>query len=55
MLMPKRVKHRKVQRGRRCGASKGGFGVDFGEFGLKAMVDGYVTARQIETKSGNFY
>lgn len=48
MLMPKRVKHRKVQRGRRCGVSKGGACVDFGEFGLKAMVDGYVTARQIE-------
>ena len=48
MLMPKRVKHRKVQRGRRSGASKGATKVDFGEFGLKAMGDGWVTSRQIE-------
>ncbi|HOD50917.1 MAG TPA: 50S ribosomal protein L16 [Candidatus Hydrogenedentes bacterium] len=48
MLMPKRVKHRKVQRGRRCGASKGSTKVDFGEYGLKAVQDGWVTARQIE-------
>ena len=48
MLMPKRVKHRKVQRGRRSGASKGCTKVDFGEFGLKAMTAGWVTARQIE-------
>jgi large subunit ribosomal protein L16 len=48
MLMPKRVKHRKQQRGRRIGASKGATQVDFGDFGLKAMSDGWVTARQIE-------
>ncbi len=48
MLMPKRVKHRKVQRGRRTGASKGATSVDFGEYGLKAMEDGWITARQIE-------
>ena len=48
MLMPKRVKHRKVQRGRRSGAAKGCTKVDFGEYGLKAMEDGWVTARQIE-------
>ncbi len=48
MLMPKRVKHRKVSRGRRKGVSKGGTHIDFGEFGLKAMQDGWVTARQIE-------
>ncbi|GMU91255.1 MAG: 50S ribosomal protein L16 [Candidatus Hydrogenedentota bacterium] len=48
MLMPKRVKHRKVQRGRRTGMSKGGTNVDFGEYGLKALEDGWVTARQIE-------
>jgi large subunit ribosomal protein L16 len=46
--MPKRMKHRKVQRGRRSGAAKGGFKVDFGEYGLKAMADGWITARQIE-------
>lgn len=48
MLMPKRVKFRKQQRGRRTGAAKGGASVAFGEFGLKAMQDGWVTARQIE-------
>ncbi|MBP8131591.1 MAG: 50S ribosomal protein L16 [Candidatus Hydrogenedentes bacterium] len=48
MLMPKRVKYRKQQRGRRSGKSKGGISVDFGEYGLKAMRDGWVTARQIE-------
>lgn len=48
MLMPKRTKHRKVQRGRRRGFTKGGASVDFGQFGLKAMTDGWVTARQIE-------
>ncbi|HRI86939.1 MAG TPA: 50S ribosomal protein L16 [Candidatus Hydrogenedentes bacterium] len=48
MLMPKRVKHRKVQRGRRTGNSKGSVAVDFGEYGLKALEDGWITARQIE-------
>lgn len=48
MLMPKRVKHRKVQRGRRRGAAKGGTNIDFGEFGLKAYEAGWITARQIE-------
>jgi large subunit ribosomal protein L16 len=48
MLMPKRVKHRKQQRGRRTGMSKGATSVEFGEYGLKAMADGWITARQIE-------
>jgi len=48
MLMPKRAKYRKVQRGRRTGASKGGTAVDFGEYGIKAVEDGWITARQIE-------
>ena len=48
MLMPKRVKHRKQHRGRRSGAAKGGTSLDFGEFGLKALQDGWITARQIE-------
>ncbi len=48
MLMPKRMKHRKVMRGRRKGAAKGGFNIDFGEFGLKATQDGWITSRQIE-------
>jgi len=46
--MPKRVKYRKVQRGRRKGYTKGAASVDFGEYGLKATEVGWVTARQIE-------
>jgi large subunit ribosomal protein L16 len=48
MLMPKRMKHRKVQRGRRRGMAKGGANIDFGEYGLKVMEDAWITARQIE-------
>ena len=48
MLMPKRCKHRKVMRGRRKGMAKGGFELSFGEFGLKATQDGWITSRQIE-------
>ncbi|MEX2016093.1 MAG: 50S ribosomal protein L16 [Candidatus Hydrogenedentales bacterium] len=48
MLMPKRAKFRKVQRGRRTGAAKGGTNVDFGQFALKSLQDGWLTSRQIE-------
>ena len=48
MLMPKRVKYRKQQRGRMKGNSKGGTTVAFGEYGLKALERGWVTNRQIE-------
>lgn len=48
MLMPKRMKHRKVQRGRRRGTAKGGTNIDFGQFGLKALEAGWITSRQIE-------
>ena len=48
MLMPKRVKYRKVQRGRMRGNTKGGSQVAFGEYGLKAIDRGWVTNRQIE-------
>lgn len=48
MLMPKRVKYRKQQRGRRSGASKGGFKLEEGDYGLKAVQDGWITSRQIE-------
>jgi large subunit ribosomal protein L16 len=48
MLMPKRVKHRKQQRGRRRGVAYRGGEVSFGEFGLMAMEAGWVTDRQIE-------
>lgn len=48
MLMPKRTKYRKQQRGRMRGASKGGTALTFGEYGLKAMEPAWVTNRQIE-------
>jgi len=48
MLMPKRVKHRKVHRGRRHGLSRGQNKVQFGEYGLKALDAGWITNRQIE-------
>lgn len=48
MLMPRKFKHRKVQRGRMKGRSKGGTQVHFGEYGLQALEPSWVTARQIE-------
>jgi len=48
MLMPKRTKFRKTQRGRMRGKAKSGFTVDFGDFGLKAMEPCWLTNRQIE-------
>ena len=48
MLMPKRVKFRKQQRGRRTGKAYRGCNVDFGEYGLKALQPGWITNRQIE-------
>ena len=48
MLMPKRVKYRKSQRGRRTGKAYRGSSVAFGDFGLKAMEPAWITRRQIE-------
>ena len=48
MLMPKRVKYRKAQRGRMTGKATRGALVAFGDFGLKAMEPGWITQRQIE-------
>ena len=48
MLMPKRVKFRKQQRGRMTGKAIRGSRAAFGDFGLKAMEPGWITARQIE-------
>jgi large subunit ribosomal protein L16 len=48
MLLPKRVKHRKVQKGRRRGLAYSGSELAFGEFGLKAMEVAWITNRQIE-------
>ena len=49
MLMPKRVLHRKVQRGKCRGKPYRGSRIDFGEYGLKAMEPGWITSRQIES------
>jgi large subunit ribosomal protein L16 len=48
MLMPKRTKYRKQQKGRMKGRAKGGAAVSFGEFGLQATDRARLTARQIE-------
>jgi large subunit ribosomal protein L16 len=48
MLQPKKTKFRKQFKGRISGAAKGGFNLDFGAFGLKAMEPERITARQIE-------
>ena len=48
MLMPKKVKYRKQQRGRMCGKAWRGSSVAFGDFGLKALECGWVTDREIE-------
>ncbi len=48
MMQPKRTKFRKQQKGRNRGLAQNGNSVDFGEFGLKAMGRGRITARQIE-------
>jgi large subunit ribosomal protein L16 len=48
MLMPKRVKYRKVMRGRMGGLAQKGATVSFGEYGLKALESAKITSRQIE-------
>jgi large subunit ribosomal protein L16 len=48
MLMPKKVKFRKQQRGRMTGKAWRGSDLSFGDFGLKVMECGYITDRQIE-------
>ncbi len=49
MLIPKRVKHRKTQRGRRRGKAYRGSLVSFGSYGLKALEGAWITNRQIES------
>ena len=49
MLMPRRVKHRKVMRGRMSGPAKGGHTVAFGDFGLATAEPAWITSRQIES------
>jgi large subunit ribosomal protein L16 len=48
MLMPRRVKHRKMQRGRMSGKATAGTMVNFGEYGIQALEPGWISARQIE-------
>ena len=48
MLIPKRVKHRKVQRGSMKGKAKGGTELNFGQYGIKALEAHWITNRQIE-------
>ena len=48
MLLPKKTKFRKQQRGRRAGTSKGQTLVQFGDYGLKSLEAGWLTNRQIE-------
>ena len=48
MLMPRKTKHRKQFRGRRAGHSTGQLDVQYGDFGIKSLDNGWVTNRQIE-------
>ena len=48
MLLPKKTKYRKQHRGRMRGAAKGGYRIEHGEYGLKAMEPGWITNREIE-------
>src|ERR1700743_2058002 len=48
MMMPKKVKYRKQQRGRMAGKAWRGSSISFGEFGLKALECAWITDRQIE-------
>ena len=48
MLMPKRVKYRRVHRGRMTGVASRGNKVSYGEFGIQAMEPGWITGNQIE-------
>jgi len=48
MLAPKRVKHRKMQKGRRRGTAYRGASLAFGDYGLKALDRGWMTARELE-------
>jgi large subunit ribosomal protein L16 len=49
MLMPKKVKHRKMMKGRMNGKAYRGGDISFGEYGLKAIEPGWLTSRQIES------
>ena len=48
MASPKRVRHRKVQKGKMKGVSGRGHNIDFGDFGIRALESAWITERQIE-------
>jgi len=48
MLMPKRTKHRKVMKGKRRGMARRGATIAFGDYGLQALDNGWISSRQIE-------
>ena len=48
MLQPKKVKHRKIMKGRNRGKAWRGNKLSFGDYGLQALASGFITARQIE-------
>ena len=48
MLAPKKVRHRKMMKGRRNGLAWSGSNIDFGDYGLIALEDAFITSRQIE-------
>ncbi|MEX1012775.1 MAG: 50S ribosomal protein L16 [Waddliaceae bacterium] len=48
MLIPKKTKHRKIQKGNLTGISKGGNFVEFGDFGIQVLERGWITNKQIE-------
>lgn len=48
MLMPRKLKHRKIARGKRGGNASRGFEIAFGQYGLKSLGRGWLTAREIE-------
>ena len=48
MLMPRKVRHRKTQRGRMNGMAKGGTRLAFGDYGIQALEPAWITNRQIE-------
>lgn len=48
LLQPKRMKHRKSFRGKRAGIATRGNSLSFGQYGLKSMVSGWISSRQIE-------
>lgn len=54
MEQPKRVKYRKMQKGRRTGSAHAGTTLAYGEFGLQAMESAWITSRQIEAARRTF-